>query len=325
MTTATDRSTFEQPLGPGGLLKVRLPVGEIAATGTDGDQVRVRELDGRPLDDLFRIESSADRLELLAPDRFSLDQIFSFASGRRFRGRIAIELPRGATVEIEGASATIVLTGLTGRTRIRTASGDINLADMAGDLQVDSASGRVRIAAGDDIALRVRTISADVSVSAPRLTRLEAGTTSGDIKLDAALGGPGPWSIDTVSGDARLVGRSGLTIRGRTVTGDVRSDLPHRSETSGGARLLIVGDGATPLAFSSVSGDLRVVQARPVSASALAATTTDRAPADGPARSFRPVAAIGADDDARMAVLRALERGEIDVTEAADRLAALEG
>lgn len=89
-----------------------------------------------------------------------------------------------------------------------------------------------------------------------------------------------------------------------------------------GRRTLIVGDGAIELAFRSVSGDLHVLsEARPAAVSGPPPTDDDRIP-PSPASAAEDRDAV-ADDD-RLAILRAVERGELTVAAAMAELAALD-
>jgi DUF4097 and DUF4098 domain-containing protein YvlB len=190
----------------------------------------------------------------------------------------------------------------------------------------------VRVTAVGALDLRARTISGDLTIRAPRLGRAEIGTTSGDVRLDAELDGSGPFGIETVSGDATIVGRMGLRIEARTVTGELRSELPHRRDASLGRKQLVVGDGAIPFAFRSVSGDLRVTTPRDATAAgtieASPAVTTAPEPPAPPSAPLPPVPSAnpgaGSREVARMDVLRALERGELSVDAAMRRIAEIE-
>jgi len=162
-------------------------------------------------------------------------------------------------------------------------------------------------------------------------------TTSGDVRLDAPLTGEGPFEIQTVSGDVTLVGRTGLRIEARTVTGDLRSDLPHRFDKSPGHKKLVVGDGGTTVGFKSVSGDFRVVASRdggPASLPALPTAPSAPIPPTPPGPPIAPQATSGANgtaerheaghEVARLDILHALERGELSVEAAMQRLADIE-
>ncbi|MEW5992707.1 MAG: DUF4097 family beta strand repeat-containing protein, partial [Chloroflexota bacterium] len=259
-TTTRDASMLEHEIGATGRFHLRQAAGSIRLRGVDGATARVRERHGRSLAELFQVETGAGSLSLTAPDRFGFDIVLGL--GRRSSPDLEVEVPRTALISIETASGDLEADDLTGPLKIRTASGDVTLAGLAGSLELDSVSGEARIAAAGTLELRARTISGDLAVRGPRLTRAEVGTTSGDVRIDADLAGSGPFGIETVSGDVTIVGRMGLRIEARTVTGDLSSELPHRRDAGPGRKVLIVGDGSVPFSFKSVSGDLRVATPR---------------------------------------------------------------
>jgi hypothetical protein len=335
MTTTTNGAALEHEIGAGGRFHLRQLSGKVRVQGIDGATARVRERNGKSLAEGFRIETGEGQLSLTAPDRVGLNMVFDI--GRRSSFDLEVEVPRGAAVSIESASAELQLADLTNKLRIRTASGDLALDRIAGTLELDAVSGDARIEAEGALDLRARTISGDLSVRAPRLGKAEIGTTSGDVRVDALLAGDGPYGIETVSGDVTIVGRMGLRIEARTVTGDLRSELPHRRDAGPGRKLLIVGDGAIPFTFRSVSGDLRVTTPRD-GLPAVVATGESPAvapeapvppvPPTAPAAPVPPAAptnpGAGGREVARMDVLRALERGELSVEAAMRRIAEIE-
>jgi hypothetical protein len=331
-TTSADR--VDHTIGPAGRFELHLPAGSVELSGVEGDVARVVDRSGRALGERFRIEAGEGSLTLSIRDGSMVDAIF----GLRDKGTadLRVELPRGASVTIETTSADLEATGLVGRTQVRTASGDLTFEGVAGRLDIGSVSGDVDLEGAGTLELRVRTVSGEVDLRAPAFSRLEISTTSGDIDIDGLLSGPGPFAIQTVSGDAEIVGRSGLTIDAKTVTGDLGTEMPHRAESRPGRKSLVVGRGETRLSFQSVSGDLEVTAPRvdlPVE-SVVAALTPEPpaappapeppAPASPPAAREASAARASSVEDARLAILRALERGEIGVEEAGERLARLE-
>lgn len=336
MTTTTNGATIEHEIGPTGRFHLRQLAGDIRVRGVDGSTVRVRERDGRSLAEHFRVETAADGLSLTAPERSGLNLVFDIT--RRSSLDLEVEVPRAAAVSIETASAELDAADLTGRLKLRTASGDVTLNGLAGTLELDAVSGDTRVTAVGALDLRARTISGDLAVRAPRLGRAEVGTTSGDVRLDAELAGGGPFGVETVSGDVTIVGRVGLRIEARTVTGELRSELPHRREAGPGRKQLVVGDGAVAFTFRSVSGDLRVTTPRdglaatgPVAPPAAADASRPPVPPVPPLAPLAPVppeaplnAGAGGREVARMDVLRALERGELSVEAAMRRIADIE-
>ena len=319
MTAGVNASSqLEHRIGRDGRFVLRMPAGSVTIKAVEGDIARVRDRSARSLSDRFEIGAGDGVLELVSRGRLGI----TFAIGDRSWGggsaELDVEVPPATNVAIDGASTEIDATGLTGPKHIRTASGDVTLDAIAGDLEIEAVSGALRIDARGVLDMRAKSISGDLRLRAPRLTRFEMTTTSGDIHLDAELAGKGPFSIKSISGDVTLVSRGGLQVEAQTITGDLASSLAHRSESSPGRKLLIVGKPAATLAFKSVSGDLEIVEPRD---SAQPDDVEVPAPPAPPAA--EPPADPAVEND-RLEILKALERGEIDVEAATKRLLALE-
>jgi DUF4097 and DUF4098 domain-containing protein YvlB len=334
MTQTNERTTtIDHQVGARGRFTLRQASGEIRIHGVEGDRIRVRSLDGdRSLDSLFNISTGADFVELRQIEKFGLG-ILSISRGTA--PDIAVEVPHGATVSVESASADVAVSDLSGSKHFRTASGDLTFERLAGPLDVESVSGDVQVEGQAPLELSAKSISGELHVRVPRLRRLEMVTTSGDIWLDAQLDGNGPFSLRSISGDVTLVGRSGFRIEAQSVTGDLSSDLPSKRESSPGRKILTVGRPGPTLTFHSVSGDFHVVEPRDSAPEIVAPPTPPPAPAVPPAPGAAAASggATGAPaaatsivdlDAARLEILKALERGEITVAEATERLGILD-
>ncbi len=319
--TEATQTSMEHRIGPRGRFTLRQASGEIAIRGVEGDTARVRSRDDRPLSELFEIQAGDGSLELREPQKLGLGRMF----GRSESPEIEVEVPHGATVSVDSASADIEVADLSGAKHFRTASGDMRLERLAGPVQIDSVSGDVELEGKAPIDLTAKTVSGDFRVRVPRLGKLEMTTTSGDIWLDAELAGAGPFSLRSISGDVTIVGRAGFRVEAQSITGDMSSDLPSKRESSPGRKVLIVGRPGPTLAFKSVSGDLEIVQPRdaapPLAPPPPLAPETPAVPLPPPAPGKRSDIDI---DGARLDVLRELERGEITVAEATNRLAKLD-
>ncbi|HEY8436981.1 MAG TPA: DUF4097 family beta strand repeat-containing protein, partial [Candidatus Limnocylindrales bacterium] len=339
----------DQPIAAGGRLTIRLPAADVRIAPGRPGFVTVRSLDGRSVPDVVVVEPADDGVSIRLRERFGL------TIGRRSRAiALDVAMPLDAKLATDLASGDIETRGLRAAQRHRTASGDLRLLDAGGSIEINTVSGDTRIELAVPADLGFRSVSGDLDLTGGRLTALRVSTTSGDVRLGSPLTGAAENAIETMSGDVRIVAVAGIRVEARTVSGDLSSDLPHRTEGSMGRRTLILGDGSVRLAFRSVSGDLRVVRAGTVDvetidtafadptralpglpsrpslpslpplpgASAIepSASHDDSTP-DAPAA---PRPAAPADGDERMSVLRALERGELDVATAMERLAELD-
>jgi len=319
VTTTANGSTFEYRLGSDGRFVARLRVGDLTIVGVEGDIARIRDTSGNDLEESVRIQTAPGELELEPAGGRSLGFVFSLGSRRFGRGGdLQIELPRGTAVSVETASGAIEVDAIHGPGRYRSASGGIALRGVRGVLDVSAVSGDVTIEADDEIGLQLNTVSGDARVRAPRIGRLGVNTVSGEVRVDGDLAGAGPYAIGTLSGDAVVVAHRGLRVDARTITGELRSDLGSQAQEGGGRRSLVVGDGASVLTFKSVSGSLRLATPR----EAHPAPRTAATPAGHPGDATAPGAG---DDDPRLEVLRALERGDLGIDDATARLAELDG
>jgi len=285
MSRATQ--VLRHEIGLDGVVVINVRDGDIRLRGVAGGEVRI------------------DGVESSSPGRMAVetgDRSISIRAG--VRADLAIELPAAATVVVDGANTQIDADGLTGDQRYRTATGDVRLQDSSGTLDVDAVSGDVAVSGERSLAVAARTQSGRLRIRSAVLTALRAATTSGELAIAGSFEGGGPFSIETVSGDTTIEPRSTMRVEVRTITGDVRTGAGGRMETDGRSRVVSVGTGGPTISFRSLSGDLRVRDANP------------NEPADGRGPGLEP-----SQDDEHFDVLRALERGDIDVAEAERRLA----
>jgi hypothetical protein len=352
VTTTTTGSSLEHAIGPDGLFSLGFRDGRARLRAVDGELIRIRDRHDRDLATMFAIDLAEGSVAL----RATRDSDIVGHRGRGHSTDLEVDLPRRATIVLEAASGDIEADGTLGDQRYRTASGDVTVRGVSGRIAIEAASGDVEVASSGDAHVIVRTVSGDVELRAGTLLSLEAATTSGDLKIAGRLAGAGPFSIVTVSGDTLLAPAGDLRIEMATLSGDLHSDVGGRSEGGRGRRSFTIGSGGPLVSVRSLSGDLKVVRPRPIvnagdplkaapateahtdvtdsmapPAEATPATdSTTPPPTTVPARAAEPAptptngALAAAYDDARLRILRSLERGEIDVAEAGRRLEALD-
>lgn len=324
----------ELALEPGGLVELLLTANDVRIRAADGDRVVVRARSGRGLDDDITIETSPGHVRIRdgGTAEFRLGPI-------RVRSHGAVDLdvdiPRTARVGARTLSGDVDASGIGGESRWSTASGDLRIRVDAGPVSLDSMSGDLLLEASVPVAVTARSVSGEIRVRAPRLDAVSVETTSGDVLLDGALAAGAAHTVSSVSGDVQVATGSPVRLDAQTVTGDVRASVPHRAEGGRGHRTLVVGDGSVALSLRTMSGDVRLRggTTEPVAAPAAPTPMPAPAPAAAPkppaarAPAWPPVPAMTQPDaeSARLEILRALERGELDVEAASKHLEALEG
>ena len=356
MTDATSSGSpvREAPLGPGGEVEIFLTSNGLRLRGTDDDRVVVRARDGSDLEREVSLEAeaSAVRIRDAHSTRLRIGPLVMH-TGRA--PDLDIDVPRTARLSVRTLSGDVVALGIGGASRWATASGELRIQADGGPISVESMSGDVTIDASVALELSARLVSGELRVRAPRLLRLDASTTSGDVDVDGALSEGEAGSITSVSGDVRLTASGDVRLDARTVTGDVRASVPHRAEGGRGHRTLIIGDGRAHVSVRTMSGDI-LVRGRSSDGAGIPVPEPAGAPAPleppiapvPPVRPEPPVLIAEAEaalnlvrpeptgatlgdagstdrrEAARLEVLRALERGELDVEAASARLEALE-
>ncbi len=322
MTTTTTSSSLEHAIGPEGLLAIHLRDGELRLRAVDGEVVRIRDVNDHGLGEMFAIETGEGSLSLKSGRGLEI-----VVGPRSIRGghnrhtpELDIEVPRRASGVLEAASGDIEADGLIGDQSYRTASGDITMREVSGKVSVEAVSGDIDIVATGEAEVAVRSVSGDIGLRAARLSAVQLISTSGDMKVAGELIGPGPFTLETMSGDGLFAPAGDVRVEMTTVTGDLTSDLEGKHQAERGRRAFTVGSNGPVVTFRSMSGDLHLARptriAQPTASVALEPSTTERPAVNG--------AIAAAYDDARLRILRSLERGEIDPAEAGRRLETLD-
>ncbi len=334
MATFVRTQTIEHPIGAAGELSVSVTSADVSAAAAGEDLARVtatfeiRASSDAEADELFgqlrlRVSQGATSLDVKQPDdRHAFRRDGVGALPRLFGGvadtglSIRVETPPGTELRLTTVSGDVEARGLVGTQRYETVSGDLSLDAAGGTLRINTVSGDTRVRSDASVAVRAESVSGDLALLAPHLVAVRATTVSGDVEIEGQLEPSGEFCSETVSGDlvVGLIGPASFTVRG--ISTDISSDIDHRLEGRHDRRRLVIGGGGPEFLFSSMSGDLLVRRPRRVGTDATAPTPP--APPAPPAPSAPPHPPLA--PDAELAVLRALERGEIDVDEAARRL-----
>jgi hypothetical protein len=323
MTRFVRTQTIRHEIGAGGRLSLKVTSATVRLRAVDGGTATLRATFDIPasseqeadalLQDVQLVSTVADgELSVEEPNARGGSDIGAMI-GRILGGQAGVdysieaELPRGTELRVQTVSGEVTAEGLHGAQRYVTVSGDVFLDGAGGELRIETVSGDVVTRGAAPLAARVDAVSGDLSLTAPRLESLRLQAVSGDVEVEGELSPGGDFRVETVSGDfgIGLVGDASIEVRG--ISTDISSDIDHRIEGRLDRRRLIIGSGEPQLTFSSMSGDISVRRPRRL---------RGVSPPPPPAPSAAPMA-----EDEQLAVLQALERGEIDVDEAARRLA----
>jgi hypothetical protein len=302
----TDPAEIRHRIGATGVFTLANVSGDIRLRGTDSDEVvaMARAERGRSDKLPLVVRRSEGGLSI------EIDQRGPLPFGLGWRGVPGVEfeitVPRGARVEVTSVSSDIDVTGLVGEQSYRTVSGDLQVMNAGGRLSLTTVSGDMSVDAREPLEADLSSTSGDLEVSGRSLHSMRLRTVSGDVEIRGAFDAGAMHNIETVSGDVEIESTTGLTV-------EVRKGI----DLGGGPKQRVVGDGAARLRFRSLSGDLNV-------AGSTAVRGVKDMPFNAPAPPTPP-AAPAPFAQQRMAadsleILRALERGEIDIEEASRRL-----
>jgi hypothetical protein len=210
----------------------------------------------------IRLNQSGDRVEV----------VFAATSGwphipAGIDGRLRVEVPWGSCVEITSASGDLQVRDIGGNVRLRTASGDAKVRKAAnveaqlvsGDITIENVTGEVRL----------RTVSGNAVVTQSGSgSRLEFGTTSGDLEWTGACNGNCRIEARTTSGDVKLQmpQTSSFDLRFLTHSGDLSDDLKMQtiesspSHSGAGSVHARYGKSDGCIEVQTFSGDLHIAR-----------------------------------------------------------------
>jgi len=294
----SDQETIYSPaeirhrIGAAGSFTLNNVSGDVRVRGVAGDEVVARaRWDGggdQPLPLVVRRSQGA-----LLIDTDQRGGWFSW--GRRGGIEFDVDVPFGANVEVQVVSSDVDVNGLNGQQAFKSVSGDISITGAGGQVAAQTVSGDMSLMADKPVEVNLTTTSGDVEASALLFRAVRMRTVSGDVSVRGGFAEGTQHSVESVSGDLEIHSTTGLTI-------DSRRGLDFNKRDS---RPMVVGNGRASLRFRSLSGDVHLEMA------------SGAAPAfavDVP----EPEPTMSQEDS--LEILRALERGEIDVEEASRRL-----
>jgi len=198
--TGSGSIAFDDPSRPG-TVEVRLPWGEIAVRGHDGDKV---EVDMRASFDPVAGEDDdgAPRLSLEQADGRIRVWVSPPTAGGFWSADLELRVPRGTSVALGmERGGNIRIADLAGRVEVDSENGSVALHRVSGGARVDCRNGEIEahfedLSGGDPI--RLATGNGKVDVSLPAAARA-------DLSLRSPNGGAfSDFEIDKESGDLEV-------------------------------------------------------------------------------------------------------------------------
>ena len=282
-----------------------LPLGFLASGAVAGDRSEQRTLAVKP-DGLVRIinTSGSTRIRGWAKAEVKVDAelgggvkrldvveeagavrievVLNDLSVRNGSADLVVYLPDHSALEVTAVSADIQLKALSGRTRLKSVSGDVVATISSDDVDLQTVSGDAILIGGDaDGTARLQSVSGDVSVQAfvgsvdavsvsgdvkismGPMFDVRLRSTSGDVAVHGVLQSNTRIEAENMSGDIKLqaAGRSGFTTEIESFSGDIggcfRDQVTRASEHGPGKRLYMTqGDGSARVRAKSFSGDV---------------------------------------------------------------------
>jgi hypothetical protein len=208
-----DPSEIRHKIGATGQLTINNVSGsvELRAADTDEAVVNVRSEHGRAGWLPLTVRQSDGVLAIDVEKRNPMGMfgsLFGANDGLDFE----VTVPRAARVTVNTVSADIRSSLLSGEQTYKTVSGDVNIDPVGGRIHVTTVSGDIEARASQPAELSVNSTSGDAHVQGAVLNQFDARTVSGDIDIEAGLAAGPLHTVETVSGDLSIESPTGVTV-----------------------------------------------------------------------------------------------------------------
>jgi hypothetical protein len=239
-------------------LKANIVAGTVSILPSDDrPSLRVSEISGHPVE----VVHEAGMLSI-TQKRSGVDGVLQWLQNTRGQAAITITVPRECPVTLNLVTANAVISGLSGRISLKTASGDVTLDGVTGAIDANTATGAIE-ARGVSGSVRFNSVSGDLSLAHGRLDRLYAHSVTGSVTTDLDVGSGG-IQVRTVSGEVtmRLPESVSAKVNLNSMSGRIDSafDQLKREERAVAKTVTgTLGGGGAPLNINSVSGAITLL------------------------------------------------------------------
>jgi hypothetical protein len=244
-------------------VRVRLIAGSVAVLATEGKpSLDVQEVKGDPIQVTYE-----DGVLTISHPNLTWDGLLKWLRPQRHSAVLTVRVPKSCVTQLGVVNATAVLSGISGKSSVKSVSGGITLDGLSGDVDANTVSGALD-ALGLTGKLNFNTVSGDLTVADGWLERLDANSVSGDVTADVDLDPLGGIHVTTVSGDVtlRLAAEADAAVSLHSMSGDVRSEfdslrrstMPASHSVSGS-----LGGGSGHVSVTTMSGRVMLLRRTP--------------------------------------------------------------
>lgn len=259
---AMSRWTIEEPttLDFDGVVALRITViaGSVSVLASDErPSIMVGDVEGPPL----TVTHEAGMLTVTHERLW--EGVLSWLRTHNVRAAITVTVPHDCPVSLNLVSADAVVTGMTARTSIKSATGNVTLDGVAGAIDANTVSGAIE-AQGLDGTVSFTSVSGDLALAGASIERLGARTVSGRIAADLDLSGDAAVEVNTVSGEValRVPESAGARVSLGSAAGRIETSFPELGRQDRTIAQTVtgkLGDGRGRLAVNTVSGAITLL------------------------------------------------------------------
>lgn len=239
-------------------LRVTLIAGSVSVLASDErPSIMIGDVEGPPL----TVTHEAGMLTVTHEKLW--EGVLSWLRTHKCRATITVTVPHDCPVSLNLVSADAVVTGMTTRTSVKSASGDVTLDGVAGTIDAGTVSGAIE-AQGLAGTVSFTSVAGDLSLAGASIGTLAARTVSGRITADIALSGDARVEANTVSGEValRVPEAAGAQVTLNSAAGRIETSFPElgrRDRTIAQSVTGKIGDGTGRLTVNTVSGSITLL------------------------------------------------------------------
>ncbi|TDC82302.1 DUF4097 family beta strand repeat-containing protein [Actinomadura sp. 7K507] len=239
-------------------LRATLIAGDISVLASgERPSVMIDDIEGPPL----VITHEAGMLTITHEKLW--EGVLNWLRTQRCRASITVTVPHDCPLTLNLVSADAVVTGMTARTSIKSASGDVTLDEVAGAIDANTVSGAIE-AQGLEGTVSFTSVSGDLSLAGGSIDRLAARAVSGRIAADVDLAGDGRVDVNTVSGEValRIPESAGAEVTLNSAAGRIDTSFPELGRQERPVARSVagkIGDGSGRLTVNTVSGPITLL------------------------------------------------------------------